>query len=536
MSDEKTAHANAVRSQTASPPHFHGFLRGLDSTPSSPQFEGRFGRMFRTLPAAKFFVEDLEALGEEMVAVPEGAPTPETEDDDEENSGISAGFTYLGQFIDHDLTFDPVSSLEKQNDPDSLTDFRTPRFDLDSVYGSGPSDQPYLYEDDGRHFKLGRRLTGAERFDPNVRDLPRHKSELNPTGRARALTGDPRNDENVIVAQLHAAMLRFHNGLVDLCGPSASFEEIQQQVRWHYQWVVLHDFLPTIVGWDMVYSILPHLKTKKPITESKPDLRFYKYRNAPFMPVEFSVAAYRFGHSMIRPQYRLNITLNTGGPEGNGRLPIFTPTDSGENLNGFREFPANFAIDWSLFFDMGNATPHTPTRVQPAYKIDSSLVDPLGSLPASVAINPNSLAKRNLLRGLRMGLPSGQAVAKQMGLKPIPDERLRVGKATLEDSPENAPITEFGDSFKKNAPLWFYILAEAQQPFNEKKPPSKGDKTPLMLGPVGGRIVAEVFIGLLLGDSHSFLRQSPEWKPNPAFTRKDGTFGMAELIKQAIKV
>src|SRR5689334_21663742 len=108
----------------AAPPHFHGFLRGLDSTPSSPQFEGRFGRMFRTLPAAKFFVEDLEALGEEMVAVPEGAPTPETEVDEEENvgdskhKGIFAGFTYLGQFIDHDLTFDPTSSLEKQNDPD----------------------------------------------------------------------------------------------------------------------------------------------------------------------------------------------------------------------------------------------------------------------------------------------------------------------------------------------------------------------------------------------------------------------------------
>ncbi len=535
MSNEKTTPANASASglsATTPRPKFHGLMRGLDSTPSSSQFEGRFGRMFRTLPAAKFFPEDLDALGEEMVADAEDEPTSENgpEQDDEESRNINAGFTYLGQFIDHDLTFDPISSLEKQNDPDSLTDFRTPRFDLDSVYGRGPSDQPYLYEDDSRHLQLGRKLTGAERFDKNVRDLPRHKSETHPeTGRARALIGDPRNDENVIVSQLHATMLRFHNSLVDL-NPSASFEEIQQQVRWHYQWVVLHDFLPTIVGPEMVFSILPHLKTKKPITESKPDLRFYKYRNEPFMPVEFSVAAYRFGHTMIRPQYRLNTTMTTGGPEGNGRLPIFTTTDGNESLNGFREFPETFAIDWSLFFDMGDKPPKFgPTRIQPAYKLDSSLVDPLRGLPPSTASGQSSLAKRNLLRGLRLGLPSGQAVAKQMGLKPIADELLRVGKANKDGAKENLSITEFGDSFKKNAPLWFYILAEAQQAF-------KNDDTPLILGPVGGRIVAEVFIGLMLGDSHSFLRQSPEWKPNPALTRKDGTFGIAELIKQVIKV
>ena len=534
MSKEKSAPAAASLSQATPRPKFHGLLRGLDATPSSTSFEGRFGRMFRTLPAAKFFPEDLSALGEEMVATPEDEVTPETEADAEESSIISAGFTYLGQFIDHDLTFDPISSLEKQNDPDSLTDFRSPRFDLDSVYGRGPSDQPYLYEDDGRHLQLGRRLTGAERTDPNTRDLPRHKSEVNPAvGRARALIGDPRNDENIIVSQLHAVMLRFHNALADWCGPSASFEEIQRQVRWHYQWVVLNDFLPTIVGPEMVYAILPHLKTKKPITESKPDLRFYKWRNEPYIPVEFSVAAYRFGHSMIRPEYRLNTAMTTGGPEGNGRLPIFTPTDSNESLNGFREFPANFAIDWSLFFDMGNHAPKFgPERVQPSYKLDTSLVDPLGSLPASEAPKLSSLAQRNLLRGLRLGLPSGQAVAKQMGLTPISDDRLRVGKATREDAPAAVPLTEFGDSFKKNAPLWFYILAESMQPFTEKKLPP--EDTPLRIGPVGGRIVAEVFIGLLLGDHHSYLAQSPNWKPEASFMQ-NGKFGIAELIRQALK-
>src|SRR5450631_488785 len=240
----------------ASGMRMHGGVRGGDLVAGSPLFQGRFGRMFRTLPAAEFEKSDLDALADKMTAATEDAPTPETEVDDEENQGIAAGYTYLGQFIDHDLTFDPNSSLQKQNDPDALTDFRTPRFDLDNLYGRGPDDQPYLYEDDGRHLQLGRALTGNP-HDPNTRDLPRHVSESQP-GRARALIGDPRNDENTIVSQLQATMIRFHNATADK-NPTASFAEVQRLVRWHYQWVVLHDFLVTIVGQDMVHTVLPHL-------------------------------------------------------------------------------------------------------------------------------------------------------------------------------------------------------------------------------------------------------------------------------------
>src|SRR5438445_12882959 len=126
----------------------HGGVRGADHASLSPLFEGRFGRMFRRLRPATFSEQALHALATQMIAEAEDNPTPETEVDDEENQGIAAGYTYLGQFIDHDLTFDPASSLEKQNDPDALVDFRTPRFDLDSVYGRVPDDQPYLYESD----------------------------------------------------------------------------------------------------------------------------------------------------------------------------------------------------------------------------------------------------------------------------------------------------------------------------------------------------------------------------------------------------
>jgi hypothetical protein len=169
-------------------------IRGLMSAKRSPLFQGRFGRMFRSLPPATFGHTDqanedhLGRLGAAMSAsfdvVKDGK--------DEEESGIPALYTYLGQFIDHDLTFDPASSLQQQNDPDALIDFRTPAFDLDNVYGRGPEDQPYMYGGD-HSFLLGDPLHGG---DANAKDLPRN--DANPR---RALIGDPRNDENTIVSQ-----------------------------------------------------------------------------------------------------------------------------------------------------------------------------------------------------------------------------------------------------------------------------------------------------------------------------------------------
>ena len=273
----------------------HGILRGLDSVKSSPLFQGRFGRMFRRLPPAPFQEADLKALAAQMVAKPEATPTPETEDDDEENPGISAGYTYLGQFIDHDVTFDPASSLMKKNDPDALVDYRTPRFDLDNIYGRGPDDQPYLYAPDGLHMLLGNPLSGNP-HDPKTTDLPRNASDPK-----RALIGDPRNDENTLVSQLQMIFLRFHNRVVDLLGPQADFDHASRMVRWHYQWIVLNDFLPTIVNETTIQSVLPHLKNKTSIAVDMPKIRYFHWKHEPFMPVEFSVAAYRFGHSMVRP-------------------------------------------------------------------------------------------------------------------------------------------------------------------------------------------------------------------------------------------
>jgi Animal haem peroxidase len=506
----------------------HGGVRGANLSSRSLLFGGSFGRIFRTLPPAEFSNDAVTALGQLMTAEGEDSPTRETEVDNEENQGISAGYTYLGQFIDHDLTFDPASSLQKQNDPDAVVDYRTPRFDLDNIYGRGPNDQPYLYESDGIHLQLGRKLTGNP-ADENTRDVPRHTSESGGyDGRARALIGDPRNDENVIVSQLQATFLRFHNKVADEHA-GAALSDIQRLVRWHFQWIVLHDFLPTIVGQDMVHAVLPHLESGKSIFEDKPRLNFFHYRNEAFIPIEFSAAAYRFGHSMVRPIYRLNTTLGKNPPPKddpvNGRLLIFHPEDDAQSLNGFRAFPANWAIDWSLFFDMGDKRPNVGfNRLQPAYKIDTSLVNPLGTLPKSVASDVRSLAARNLMRGVSMGLPSGQDVARAMGLPVISDDRLKVGKATEEDSAKNkrlVDIPKVGKEFEDNAPLWYYVLAEAQQQF-------KTDNTPIRLGPVGGRIVTETFVGLLLADSYSYLSQDPGWAPDSK--RK---FDMSDLIAKA---
>lgn len=502
----------------------HGVLRGLESTLHSHSTEGRFGRMFRTLPAARFTREALLKLGTQMTAAVEDNPTPETQHDPEENPGISAGYTYFGQFIDHDLTFDPASSLQKQNDPDALIDFRTPKFDLDNVYGRGPSDQPYLYRDDGLHMLLGKKLTGNDK-DRNTRGVPRNSPDgADP---ARALIGDPRNDENVIVSNLQASLLRFHNRVVDFLTTRDKkvpvFEDAQRVVRWHYQWAVLHDFLPTVIGEKALTDILPHILNGTNPLEDPPRLKFYHLTagTEAYMPVEFSVAAYRFGHSMIRPIYRINLNRD--------RIPIFAKNPP--SLVGFSDFNADLAVDWSLFFKMAGSGPDlTAGRVQPAYKPDTSLVGPLGALPSSVAGDPPpSLAQRNLLRALSMGLPSGQAVAKHMGLPVIPDNELIVGKASSDpaDQKANVPLTQIADEFKGNAPLWFYVLAEGNRQFDGK------DDTPIRLGPVGGRIVGEVFVGLMMADSHSYLRQDPDWKPIPEFRNADEKFGIAELLTQA---
>lgn len=521
----------------ASPPtpRPHGGVRGADLSRGSLLFGGPFGRMFRALPAADYGKNDVESLHalKALAAGMLAAPDPIKNGPDGEESGIPAAFTYFGQFIDHDLTFDPASSLQKQNDPDALVDYRTPRFDLDNVYGRGPDDQPYLYSD-GLHFNLGRPLTGAA-HNPGARDLARSTpsaTAANPNPNKRAIIGDPRNDENVIVSQLQGLMLRFHNRMADKYG---DFETAQRAVRWHYQWVVLNDFLPTIVAAEVLDEVLPHLQAGTDVVSDPPKLRFFRAKNEAFMPLEFSAAAYRYGHSMVRPEYQLNETLPAPHI-------IFAGDSPHPNLRGFREFPAEWAIDWRFFIDLEtldwgskeSTDPRNKNRVQLAYKIDTSIVNPLGHLPSDIGFNPHALGLRNLERGWRMRLPSGQAVARAMGEVPLTDDKILIGKFTGDAADTVKPITDFGAVFAGNCPLWTYILAETMAKAITVKT-SQGDQSleARLLGPVGGRIVAETMVGLMLADSSSYLAQHPRWTPDEDL-QENGKFGLRELIKAAL--
>jgi hypothetical protein len=494
------------------------------------------GRFTRLIPAgAEFAKADLSQLAEKMTSTQEPTPTPEGKRDPEEDPTITAAYTYLGQFVDHDLTFDPTSRLREaltDEELDVLADFRTPRFDLDSLYGRGPNDQPYLYDPDGIRMLLGEPMSGNP-YDPDARQIPR-----GPNG--RALIGDPRNDENRIVAQLHAIFLRFHNQVADYLakreqpGEKVSFEKVRQQVRWHYQWMLVTDYLPAVVNNDTYLSIFADRHNPTP---RLPGLRNGRLRR---MPVEFSAAAFRFGHSMIRPLYRLNTTVE--------RRPIFFPdddgthADDGADLGGFRPIPSDWAIDWQFFIDLGpGARPATTSplydpidrRPQKAYKIDTSLASPLRDLPTRIASDPSILALRNLERGNTFRLPSGQAVANVLDEEVIPDKDLVIGKATADTKPTH--LTEIAGGFAGNAPLWAYILSEAQVTSwkNAGRGARKND-IPIKLGSVGGRIVAEVFAALLHGDRTSYLHAAAPFTPITDFTR-DGEFGLAELINVALR-
>jgi hypothetical protein len=470
--------------------------RGLAAVPVSPLFEGRFGRMFRNLPIP---VPPKAALIAQGNALPEASGAGSTED----NAKIPAAYTYLGQFIDHDLTFDPVSKLQKFNDPDALVDFRAPRFDLDSVYGRGPSDDPFMYEWLNKEMRGVKLIAGKNPdTDPvDGEDLERQDLPRNEQG--RALIGDPRNDENIIVSQLHLAFIKFHDRVVDrvkaekgLKGP-ALFEEARRLATWHYQWVVVHDFMRRVCGAAIADDVPP--------ATNVPNLQFFHWTNSPFMPVEFSAAAYRFGHSMVRPFYDLNGVVTD--------VEIFSPQNNPANrdhLGGFRRLPSFWTIDWAHFVKIGNSHP------QLSRKINTRLAPPLMKLPAGVDAGRNPLAVLNLRRGKALQLPSGQSIAGAMGETPLTTAQLGLGSLGLSATQQAL--------FEQDTPLWYYVLREAEVKANAEH-----------LGPVGGRIVAEVLVGILSGDPQSFLSVQPGWTPAGIPAKTAGKFTLSDLLKFATR-
>jgi hypothetical protein len=397
------------------------------------------------------------------------------------NPTHTAGTTFFGQFVDHDITFDTTSPLGVAADPASSPNARTPSLDLDSVYGHGPVGSPQLYDPaDGDKLRIG--------FGGAFEDLPRLED-----GTKTAIIPDPRNDENLIIAGLQCAFILFHNLAVDWArdrgyGGGSTFAQARQLTTWHYHWVLLHDFLPKIVGQAMVDDILGNGR------------RIYTpHMREGFIPVEFQTGTYRMGHSMVRPSYRANLAGDNGSPFFG---MIFDPAGEGQtdpvDLRGGARAPRRF-IGWQTFFDFGDG------NVKPNKRIDTKISTPLFNLPLGAIAShdqPQVLPQRNLLRHLTWSLPSGQAVARAVGAAPLAPGDL-------------AELQAYG--FDSSTPLWYYVLKEAELA-------SDG----LHLGPVGGRIVGEVLIGLLQTDPSSYLVKKPKWIPT--LTSAGASFRMTDFL------
>lgn len=438
--------------------------------------------------------------------------------DAEENLAVPAGYTYFGQFADHDLTLDTTSSFAKPTA--AASSLRTPALDLDCVYGSGPQDQPYMYAADGATLLI----------DPRGFDLMRQP--LN----GRAIIGDKRNDENSIVCQIQLAMIKFHNAVVlrlKQRGVSEDlFEQARQEVTWTYQRIVLEDYLLRIVD-THTYDFF----TQRRAALGSAAYALYTEGDDPDgqpmrsqLPKEFVGAAYRFGHSMVRRGYRLNAVT---------KKLIFDGTDlSDDSLVGFQPLPASHVIDdWGRFFTPSFAIPtrnapdpvenNPAVRLQWAYKIDPSLVDPLAALPPSIDANRRSLAALNLKRGNldSYALATGQAFAARLQVPALRADELMVRRKNDDGSFTYQSIGAADPRFLTETPLWFYILAEAQAPMvahwrslGERNLTDadfiSGVGSVSRLGPVGGRIVLEVFNGIVDSDLRSFRHAAPAgWEP-----------------------
>jgi Animal haem peroxidase len=505
---------------------------GRPGTPGAPADSQLFGRIFPGLPPFAEASERVRAAllevgaqggimdaGDDLAAGPKnlivdptvnGNPTAASPyGTNPDNPTMTAGSTFVGQFIDHDLTFDQTSRLGVPQNPLISPNTRTPALDLDSVFGGGPGRRPDLYVPNpdgtaGPALKIG---TGGVH-----EDVPRVP---NGDGTYTALLGDPRNDENVMVAGLHAGHILFYNRVLselgtlslrifptarsaDLSSSYTQFLIAREITLWHYQWLLVNEHLPQIAGQDVVSDVLARGN------------QFYRPPPGDaFLPIEFGAAAYRFGHSMVRPSYRANFTSGTGdstnpaadpffGLVFDATLPDFSAPVSYDRDDLLGGYPApRRYVGWQTFFDLGDG------QVKNNKKIDTTISSVMFTLPVP-AIAPHTqtaptvLPQRNLLRQLTWSLPAGQAIAAAMG-----QDRLTPG--------DLADIGAIHAPFAASTPLWYYILAEARIAADG-----------LTLGPVGGRIVTETLIGLLRADPASYLNLYPRFQP---FLGTDLTLG-----------
>ena len=477
---------------------------------NSPISKGVFGRLFPKLtpqmPFSKKNEKLLSILAKQIYSNGGGGQT---------SKYFLAGYTYFGQFLMHDISQD-LSKIKFSSTPNSINNFSTPKLDLNLLYGGGPTIQPYLFKPDKIRFRIGKPKCDYPKTNIIYFDLPRVDEPP-----YNAIIPDSRNDKNVIVSQIHLAFIRFHNAIAsNLLAPLQNqikslyhhkkykeievfyegiFTKTRKLVIWHYQWLVLYDYLPRILDLS-VFIDTPNLQLKLQNEEVEkrkcirqqinyfidnfPRLQLHNWSKHPFIPLEFSAAIGRFGHS----QARVNYFFNKDNPYVENLKPLFP-----------KEFRSDKRIrqrlDWRLFFAEREET-------NKAGLIEPVISHNLEKLPEIVNAQFQNLAYINLMRGLVYQLPSGQDLARQLKIQPI--------------SPNKIPLSNDLKSMKESTPLWYYMLVEAKEKQNGER-----------LGPVGSRILLEVIIGLMMADKSSFIHQNPTWKPSlenqnkPVETMKD---------------
>lgn len=483
-----------------------GFLQTpLSSAAQAPDVSSpnNFGRMFRLPP----FAPPTNAVREALLEIGKAGGIMDANDDLEagpvnlitdatlrennpDNSSHTAGVTFFGQFLDHDVTFDSRSRLGFPTQPVRSPNARTPFFDLDSVYAGGPTGSPKLYEATDSAKLI---VESGGKFE----DLPRDSVTK------AAFIGDPRNDENLIIAGLHAAFLKFHNHVVDrvraenpLVSAADAFTEARRLTTWHYQWIIVHEFLPSVAGKDIVEDVFANGRKF-----------FDPRRDEAFIPVEWQIA-YRFGHSMVRPSYRANMKGDANGEPFFGM--IFDPAGEGADdpvdLRGGARAPRRF-IGWQTFFQFGGPFSADSRNNK---RIDTKVSTPLFHLPLGAIASgtpPVSLMQRNMLRHLTWQIPSGQRIAREIGVP-------------LLNSSDLSELRSILPSLADSTPLLYYILKEADVMNN-------GDH----LGPTGARIVTEVFAGLLQLDPQSYVHVAPAWRPTlPSQSGAAEDFSMVDFL------
>ena len=413
----------------------------------APVAAASYGRLFPDLP--RFSADDafLHALGR-------AGGLCDCGDGDDSPSSLgteAAGWPFFGQFVAHDITADR-SSIRRHVDPLELRNARSPQLNLECLYGDGPVGHPYLFR----------------REDPAKLLLGADENDVQRNAEGTAIIGDPRNDSHLFMSQMHLAFARAHNAFVDRARAAGVdeaqvFEHAARELRWHYQSVILREFMTRLIGDALTRQIL------------NGDRRYYRPRGEPFIPLEFADGAYRYGHSQIRHRYQIN--------GESAAMPIFP------DLMGFRPIHAEHRVDWTRVFDREGCAP-----AQRAKKLDGRLVSALIALPGAMtgATDPDelhSLATRDLQRGQGVGLPSGEVVAKLLGETPL----------------SAAEVGAKDAGWPGETPLWYYVLREADVRTGGHR-----------LGPVGGRIVGEVLVGLLDHDPSSVRHAPAAWAPESA--------------------